>query len=77
MQQTENDGSCELLMLAITDYNLTGRALIGNYNRTARLRQDVEPAARELDAVDNSRPTVSGFFCSGSSKNLLSGTDGQ
>ena len=34
----ENSGPDELIVLAITDYNLTSKALIGNYNRTARYR---------------------------------------
>lgn len=39
MHQTENVGEGELVLLAITDYRLTGRAFVGNYDSTARRRQ--------------------------------------
>ena len=39
MHQTENVGEDELVLLAITDYRLTGRAFFGNYDSTARRRQ--------------------------------------
>jgi len=35
--QTRNTGSTEMLLLAITDYGLTGRVFVGHYDRTARM----------------------------------------
>lgn len=37
--QTENTGQSELKILAITDWYLTGKALIGDYNSTARMKK--------------------------------------
>lgn len=37
--QTRNAGEKEMVLLAITDYGLTGRAFIGHYDRTARMGQ--------------------------------------
>jgi quercetin dioxygenase-like cupin family protein/pyrroloquinoline quinone (PQQ) biosynthesis protein C len=39
LHQTENLGEDELRLLAITDYGLTGRAFVGDYDRTARLKK--------------------------------------
>jgi len=43
MHQTENTDVGEMVILAITDHKLTGRALIGNYDETARLRSAGNP----------------------------------
>lgn len=40
VHQVTNTGTEELRLLAITDYHLTGRLFIGNYDSTARLRQE-------------------------------------
>ncbi len=39
VHQSKNIGDNELVILAITDFYLTGRALIGNYNSTARMKK--------------------------------------
>ena len=40
IHQTTNVGEDELVMLAITDFYLTGKVFIGNYNSTARMKKD-------------------------------------
>ncbi|HEY9723594.1 MAG TPA: iron-containing redox enzyme family protein [Oscillatoriaceae cyanobacterium] len=42
--QTQNSGSEELVILAVTDYGLTKRAFIGDYLKTARLKQGAHEA---------------------------------
>lgn len=37
LHQAENQGDDQMVLLAITDYGLTGKAFIGDYDRTARL----------------------------------------
>jgi quercetin dioxygenase-like cupin family protein/pyrroloquinoline quinone (PQQ) biosynthesis protein C len=39
VHQTQNSGNDEMVILAITDFYLTGRALVGNYNSTARMKK--------------------------------------
>jgi mannose-6-phosphate isomerase-like protein (cupin superfamily) len=36
MHQTQNIGSEEMVVLAITDFGLTGAAFVGDYDKTAR-----------------------------------------
>jgi mannose-6-phosphate isomerase-like protein (cupin superfamily)/pyrroloquinoline quinone (PQQ) biosynthesis protein C len=36
--QSQNTGSTELVILAVTDYGLTGKVFVGNYDRTARMK---------------------------------------
>jgi quercetin dioxygenase-like cupin family protein/pyrroloquinoline quinone (PQQ) biosynthesis protein C len=38
LHQSENLGNQHMVLLAITDYGLTGKAFIGDYHRTARLK---------------------------------------
>jgi mannose-6-phosphate isomerase-like protein (cupin superfamily)/pyrroloquinoline quinone (PQQ) biosynthesis protein C len=38
LHQSENTGTDPLVILAVTDFGLTGRAFIGDYDRTARLK---------------------------------------
>ena len=39
VHQTQNTSDFEMIVLAITDFYLTGKALIGNYNSTARMKK--------------------------------------
>jgi hypothetical protein len=39
LHQTENHSAGEMVILAITDHGLTGKAFIGDYDRTARLKK--------------------------------------
>lgn len=39
VHQTKNLGRSEMVILAITDFYLTGKALVGNYNSTARMKK--------------------------------------
>ena len=48
MHQTQNTGSTEMVMLAVTDFGLTGKAYVGDYNKTARMKNAIE-AAKGLD----------------------------
>ena len=41
IHQSQNIGEGELIIYAITDFYLTGSALIGNYNSTARMNNDL------------------------------------
>ena len=40
MHQSRNTGTEELLLLAIADFGLTGKAYVGDYLKTARLKRD-------------------------------------
>ena len=40
LHQTENLGTSEMIVLAMTDYGLTSKAFIGDYDRTARARRE-------------------------------------
>jgi pyrroloquinoline quinone (PQQ) biosynthesis protein C len=45
MHQTQNTGVDEMILLAITDFGLTGKGFLGDYEKTARMkRQLAEPA---------------------------------
>jgi mannose-6-phosphate isomerase-like protein (cupin superfamily)/pyrroloquinoline quinone (PQQ) biosynthesis protein C len=37
MHQSQNKGNTEMVILAVTDFGLTGRAYVGDYNKTARM----------------------------------------
>jgi mannose-6-phosphate isomerase-like protein (cupin superfamily)/pyrroloquinoline quinone (PQQ) biosynthesis protein C len=39
MHQSQNTGAEEMVILAVTDYGLTGKAYLGDYLKTARLKQ--------------------------------------
>ena len=41
IHQTQNVGDGELIIYAITDFYLTGSALIGNYNSTSRMNKEL------------------------------------
>ena len=43
LHQSENLGSEEMIILAMTDYGLTSKAFIGDYDRTARLKRSHAP----------------------------------
>ncbi len=36
LHQTQNTGAADMVLLAVTDYGLTGKAFLGNYDKTAR-----------------------------------------
>ena len=40
MHQSQNTGDAEMKILAVTDFGLTGKAYIGNYLKTARMKHD-------------------------------------
>jgi quercetin dioxygenase-like cupin family protein/pyrroloquinoline quinone (PQQ) biosynthesis protein C len=42
LHQTENHSDGEMVILAITDHGLTGKAFIGDYDRTARMKKAPE-----------------------------------
>lgn len=44
MHQSQNSGNTEMVILAVTDFGLTGKAYVGDYNRTARMRNAMEVA---------------------------------
>jgi quercetin dioxygenase-like cupin family protein/pyrroloquinoline quinone (PQQ) biosynthesis protein C len=48
MHQSQNTGNTEMVMLAVTDFGLTGKAYVGDYNKTARMKSAIE-AAQTLD----------------------------
>ena len=39
MHQTTNDGETEMIFLAVADFGLTGKSFMGNYLKSARLKQ--------------------------------------
>ena len=39
MHQSQNSGKDEMVILAVTDFGLTGKAYVGDYNRTARMKK--------------------------------------
>ena len=45
MHQTQNKGDTEMLVLAVTDFNLTGRALVGKYDGRARPAADASESS--------------------------------
>jgi pyrroloquinoline quinone (PQQ) biosynthesis protein C/quercetin dioxygenase-like cupin family protein len=44
VHQSQNTGNSEMLILAVTDFGLTCKAYIGDYNKTARMRKAMEVA---------------------------------
>jgi len=42
MHQSQNSGNTEMVILAVTDFGLTGKAYVGDYNRTARMKNASE-----------------------------------
>ena len=42
MHQSQNRGDTEMVILAVTDFGLTGKAYVGDYNRTARMKNASE-----------------------------------
>ncbi|MFY9572664.1 MAG: iron-containing redox enzyme family protein [Blastocatellia bacterium] len=44
MHQSQNTGDTEMVILAVTDFGLTGRAYVGDYNKTARIKNAIEVA---------------------------------
>jgi gentisate 1,2-dioxygenase len=38
MHQSQNHGLTEMVILAVTDFGLTGKAYVGDYNKTARMK---------------------------------------
>jgi quercetin dioxygenase-like cupin family protein len=39
LHQTQNTGESEMVLLAVTDFGLTGKAFVGSYHATARLKR--------------------------------------
>jgi mannose-6-phosphate isomerase-like protein (cupin superfamily)/pyrroloquinoline quinone (PQQ) biosynthesis protein C len=46
MHQSQNSGNTEMVILAVTDFGLTGKAYVGDYTRTARMKNANEVAPR-------------------------------
>lgn len=44
MHQSQNSGDTEMVILAVTDFGLTGKAYVGDYNRTARMKNAMQVA---------------------------------
>src|SRR5215510_3198920 len=42
MHQSQNSGNTEMVILAVTDFGLTGKAYVGDYNRSARMKNASE-----------------------------------
>ena len=42
MHQSQNGGDTEMVILAVTDFGLTGRAYVGDYSKTARMKNATE-----------------------------------
>lgn len=55
LHQSENLGESDMVILAITDFGLTGKAFVGDYDRTARLKR--APADEGTSRPDE--PTLS------------------
>ena len=45
MHQSQNSGDTEMVILAVTDFGLTGKAFVGDYHQTARMKRANEIAA--------------------------------
>lgn len=45
LHQSQNQGDGEMIILAITDFHLTGKAFLGDYDSTARLKREKNPAS--------------------------------
>jgi pyrroloquinoline quinone (PQQ) biosynthesis protein C/mannose-6-phosphate isomerase-like protein (cupin superfamily) len=48
MHQSQNHGITEMVILAVTDYGLTGKAYVGDYNKTARMKSARDVASNGL-----------------------------
>jgi mannose-6-phosphate isomerase-like protein (cupin superfamily)/pyrroloquinoline quinone (PQQ) biosynthesis protein C len=44
MHQSQNSGNTEMVILAVTDFGLTGKAYVGDYHKTARMKNSIEIA---------------------------------
>jgi pyrroloquinoline quinone (PQQ) biosynthesis protein C/quercetin dioxygenase-like cupin family protein len=44
MHQSQNGGNTEMVILAVTDFGLTGKAYVGDYHKTARMKSAIEVA---------------------------------
>jgi len=44
VHQSQNGGDTEMVILAVTDFGLTSRAYVGDYNKTARMKNAIEVA---------------------------------
>lgn len=44
LHQSQNLGDGEMTILAVTDFHLTGKAFMGDYDSTARLKREKDPA---------------------------------
>ena len=42
MHQSQNSGTTEMVILAVTDFGLTGKVYLGDYNKTARMKSALE-----------------------------------
>ena len=42
--QSQNSGDADMVILAVTDFGLTGRAYVGDYHKTARMKNAMEVA---------------------------------
>jgi mannose-6-phosphate isomerase-like protein (cupin superfamily)/pyrroloquinoline quinone (PQQ) biosynthesis protein C len=42
MHQSQNSGNTEMVILAVTDFGLTGKAYVGDYHKTARMKSAIE-----------------------------------
>ena len=43
VHQSQNQGSEPMVILAITDFHLTGKAYLGDYESTARMKRGTSP----------------------------------
>jgi oxalate decarboxylase/phosphoglucose isomerase-like protein (cupin superfamily) len=43
IHQSINTGTEDLVFLAVADFGLTGKSFMGNYLKTARMKQPTEP----------------------------------
>jgi pyrroloquinoline quinone (PQQ) biosynthesis protein C/mannose-6-phosphate isomerase-like protein (cupin superfamily) len=44
VHQSQNTGDTEMVILAVTDFGLTGKAYVGDYNKNARMRTAIDVA---------------------------------
>jgi len=47
MHQTQNTGEGEMLLLAVTDFGLTGKGFLGDYEKTARMKRTAAKGSAE------------------------------
>jgi pyrroloquinoline quinone (PQQ) biosynthesis protein C/mannose-6-phosphate isomerase-like protein (cupin superfamily) len=48
MHQSQNSSDAEMVVLAVTDFGLTGKAYMGDYHKTARMKQSVAETERSF-----------------------------